>query len=46
MQDMDESEAYMKVIDKILAEKQKMDFGYIVSVTGITNEQMVDFTEQ
>ena len=42
---MDESEARKKVADAILAEKQKMDFGYMVSVTGITNEQMIDFIQ-
>ena len=35
----------MKVKDTILSEKQKIDFGYVVSVTGITNEQIVDFIQ-
>ena len=43
---MDESEAHMKVREAILAKKQMRDFGYVVRITGIKNEQMIDFIQE
>ena len=37
-EDLNESEAQMKVIATIKTEKQKNDFAYVAKVTGITNE--------
>ena len=37
-EDLNESEAQMKVIATIKTEKQKNDFAYVANVTGITNE--------